>query len=328
MNPVLVTGGAGFIGSHVCEAFLKRRIPVICVDNLNNFYSPELKLKNLDEVVKTSKLMPGAVFNFEKIDILDTSSLASLFGRYNFSCVVHLAAYAGVRPSIENPALYFGTNVMGTLNLLDQMKSHGVKKFLFASSSSVYGNNKKVPFAETDPVDNPISPYAATKKAGELLCFTYHHLFGIDTACLRFFTVYGERQRPDLAIHKFTRLISEGKPIQMFGDGATRRDYTYIGDIVDGVTKAYDYVTKNQGVYDIFNLGESNTISLSWMISAIEAAIGKKAVINRMPVQPGDVELTNADISKAVRVIGYAPKTDFDDGIKIFVKWFSDNFHA
>ena len=235
--------------------------------------------------------------------------------------MVHLAARAGVRPSIEQPLLYQDVNVHGTCVILEAMRTFGVRKMIFAGSSSVYGNNPKVPFSESDNVDNPISPYAATKKAGELMCHTYHHLFGMDITCLRFFTVYGARQRPDLAIHKFTRLIEEGKPIPVFGDGSMMRDHTYIGDIISGVMRAIEKC----GGFHIYNLGESQPISLSDLIAAIEKALGKKAVIQRLPPQPGDVERTYADISRARAEIGYEPQTALAEGLARFVEWFRGN---
>jgi len=231
--------------------------------------------------------------------------------------VVHLAAKAGVRPSIADPVSYMDVNINGTVVMLEAARKHNVKKFIFASSSSVYGNNEKVPFAETDNVDYPISPYAATKKAGELICHTYGHLYGIGMTCLRFFTVYGPRQRPDLAIHKFARLIEAGKPIPVFGDGSMRRDFTYIDDIIDGVTAAIDRCAG----YEIYNLGESRPIRLDALIAAIERALGKKAIIDRRPEQPGDVIQTYADVNKAVEQLGYRPQTELADGLTQFVHW-------
>jgi UDP-glucuronate 4-epimerase len=238
---------------------------------------------------------------------------------------IHLAASAGVRPSIVDPELYVKQNIVGTMNILEAMRSVGTKKLIFASSSSVYGNNKKVPFSETDNVDRPISPYAATKKSCELLCHTYHHLFNMNIACLRFFTVYGPRQRPDLAIYKFTQNIIDGKPIHVFGDGSTMRDYTYIDDIVDGVLKAVRWVDNEEKRYDIFNLGESNTITLKQMIEVIQAAVGKRAIIIKEGMQQGDVERTYADISHSKEVLGYNPSTEFSQGIRAFVEWYKSN---
>lgn len=244
-----------------------------------------------------------------------------MFDEHRPELVVHLAACAGVRPSILDPVLYTDVNINGTVNVLECLNRYGIKRHIFASSSSVYGNNKKVPFSESDHVDNPISPYAATKKAGELLCHTYHHLYDINTACLRFFTVYGPRQRPDLAIYKFTKLISENEPVPFYGDGSTKRDYTYIDDIVDGVVKACAWVDSDEKRYGIFNLGESAAITLTRMIGTIENALGKKAVVERLPIQPGDVEITYADITLAREVLGYCPATDFSEGIRTFITW-------
>ncbi len=322
MRTYLVTGGAGFIGSHLCETLLQNGCEVIALDSLNDYYDVRIKEKNLQEI---RQHCGAQQFQFVHGDIRDMNMLKSIFSRNSIQDVIHLAAYAGVRPSIEEPRLYYDVNVMGTLNILECMKKYHVKKMLFASSSSVYGNNKFVPFSEDHFVDQPISPYAATKKSCELLCHTYHHLYDINIACLRFFTVYGPRQRPDLAIHKFTRLIDEGKPIPFFGDGSTKRDYTYIGDIIDGIMKAAKWVESDEKRFEVFNLGESSTISLKEMVETIEQAIGKKAIIHHMPKQAGDVELTNADISKAKRILGYHPTTKFSDGIAKFVAWYRKN---
>ncbi|WP_027088382.1 GDP-mannose 4,6-dehydratase [Cohnella panacarvi] len=323
MKTVLVTGGAGFIGSHLCEALLLAGHTVVNLDSYNDYYDPAIKRANVDEtraMMKRSQT-PDVRYTVAEGDIRNREMLGELFARHSFDAVVHLAAYAGVRPSIEQPVLYADVNINGTVNLLVTCRQYGVQSFLFASSSSVYGNNEKVPFSESDIVDYPISPYAATKKAGELLCHTYHSLYGINVACLRFFTVFGPRQRPDLAIHKFTKLILEGRPVPFYGDGSTERDYTYIEDIIDGVTKALDWACEGQKKYDIFNLGESNTIRLDRMIRAIEEAVGKQAILNRLPMQPGDVKRTNADVSKAKRELGYAPRWHFEDGIREFVAW-------
>ena len=316
MMKIIVTGSAGFIGSHLCEKLIKNH-DVIGVDNFCDFYSPDLKEKNLENLVKSEK------FQLARVDIRDQVSLEKIFQNNKIDTVIHLAAMAGVRPSLENPKLYNEVNISGTLNLLECCKKFNIKKFLFASSSSVYGNNKKVPFAEDDVVDFPISFYASTKKSGELICYTYHHLYQISVACLRFFTVYGSRQRPDLAIRKFTELISEDQPISMFGDGSTKRDYTYIDDIVDGICKALDFINKNEA-YEIFNLGESQTISLKNMISTIEKALGKKAIIERKPMQPGDVYQTYANITKSKKILGYNPQTDFETGIRKFIEWYKE----
>jgi len=314
VSRVLVTGAAGFIGSHLCERLLDRGHQVLALDNFDDFYDPAVKRRNIGELVAR----PG--FVLVEADIRDGEALDALPGE--FSCIVHLAARAGVRPSIEHPVLYQDVNVSGTLQMLELARRRGVTNFVFGSSSSVYGNNRKVPFSEDDPVDHPISPYAATKRAGELLCHTYRHLFGIGCVCLRFFTVYGPRQRPDLAIHKFTRLLSAGEPIQQFGDGTTSRDYTHIGDILQGIEGAIDYLVANPGAFEIVNLGESETIQLTRLIEMISGALGVKPEIERLPTQPGDVEQTYADISKARRLLGYDPATSIDAGIARFVDWY------
>ncbi len=314
---ILVTGAAGFIGSHLCEALIKEH-EIVGLDNFCDFYDIKIKRNNLLKLAKYDN------FHIIKADIRNQSELEDIFSHHKFDFVIHLAAMAGVRPSIADPVLYTEVNINGTVNLLEQCKKHGIKKFIFASSSSVYGNNKKVPFAESDPVDLPISPYAATKKAGELICHTYHHLENISMVCLRFFTVYGPRQRPDLAIHKFARKILSGEVIPVFGDGTTKRDYTYIDDIIDGILKSIDFVN-NGCCYEIFNLGESKTISLSKMIKTIENALGKTVRKEILPVQPGDVDQTFADISKAKKLLGYKPKTNFKNGIDKFVDWLHDN---
>lgn len=324
MNTILVTGGSGFIGSHLCERLLANGWRVVNVDNFNDFYDPEIKHRNVTETREycVTHGIPEENYSVVKGDIRDIDFLRGVFEGYRPLAVIHLAAYAGVRPSIINPELYVGVNINGTTNILECLKEFDVKSYVFASSSSVYGNNEKVPFAENDPVDHPISPYAATKKAGELICYTYHHLYDINTACLRFFTVYGPRQRPDLAIHKFTRLIMAGKPIPFYGDGTTQRDYTYIDDIIDGIIKALDWVKEKEKRYGIFNLGESNTISLAEMVQTLESALTQKAELERFPLQPGDVEKTFADITKSKKILGYDPQTDFSEGIRKFVLWY------
>ena len=313
---ILITGAAGFIGSHLCEALIKEH-EVIGIDNFCDFYDIKIKRNNIKGLAKFDN------FQIIKADIRSKSEMEDVFSYHKFDLIIHLAAMAGVRPSIIDPVLYTEVNINGTVNLLEQCKKHNIKKFIFASSSSVYGNNKKVPFAESDPVDLPISPYAATKKSGELICHTYHHLEKISMAVLRFFTVYGPRQRPDLAIHKFARKIIAGESIPVFGDGSTQRDYTYIDDIIDGILKSVDFVD-NGCHYEIFNLGESQTISLSKMISTIENSLGKKAVKEILPLQPGDVDQTYADISKAKKLLGYCPKTKFKDGVDKFIDWLKD----
>lgn len=309
-----MTGGAGFIGSHLAERLLREGgWGVTIVDDLNDFYDPAIKRANLAEVGKSGE------FAFFEADIRDPESLRPVFDAHDFGVIVHLAARAGVRPSLKEPKLYAETNINGTLNLLEFARDYEVPQFVFGSSSSVYGENEKLPFSEADPIFNPISPYAATKAAGELICHTYSHLFNIRTVCLRFFTVYGARQRPDLAIHKFSKLIQEGKPIQVFGDGSTRRDYTYIDDIISGVRAAMDY---EASIHEVVNLGESETTELSRLIELLEGSLGKKAIIDRQPMQPGDVPVTFADVSKARRLLGYDPQTKIDEGIPKFVEWF------
>lgn len=322
MKTILVTGGAGFIGSHLCERLLKEENEVLIIDNFNNYYNPKIKRNNIEEIKESCKLYNIDIDNLKIFegDIRDIKFLSEVFNN-KIDTVIHLAAMAGVRPSIQDPTLYYDVNINGTLNLLEECKKKDIKQFVFASSSSVYGNNEKVPFAESDFVDNPISPYAATKKSGELLCHTYHHLYDINIACLRFFTVYGPRQRPDLAIHKFTNLIMEDKEIPFYGDGSTSRDYTYIDDIVSGIISAQNYVGKNYKIFDVFNLGGDKTVSLNEMVEIIESALDKKAQLNRMSMQPGDVNRTCADITHSKNVLGYSPKTTFRDGIKKFVEW-------
>lgn len=310
---ILITGAAGFIGSHLCETLIEKH-KIFGLDNFCDFYNPQIKWNNV------SNLQQSSNFTLLEADIRDENALKEIFSKHEFDLVIHLAAMAGVRPSIENPQLYTEVNINGTVNLLEECKKQNIKKFIFSSSSSIYGNNRKVPFSENDPVDHPISPYAFTKKAGELICHTYHHLHKISVICLRFFTVYGQRQRPDLAIHKFARLILNDKPIPVYGDGSTQRDYTYIDDIIDGVLKAIDFIqTGNK--YEILNLGESRTITLSKMILTIENALGIKAKKDFFPIQPGDVERTYADISKSRKILGYDPQTDFEEGIAKFINW-------
>ena len=314
MRNVLVTGGAGFIGSHLVARLLAEggwRVTV--VDDFNDFYDPALKRRNV------SAHLGREDFALREADIRDRAALEEVFKETGFDCVVHLAARAGVRPSLAEPVLYTETNVNGTVHLLDLARAYGVKQFVFGSSSSVYGENEKVPFAEDDPVNKPISPYAATKAAGELLCHTYSHLFGLRCVALRFFTVYGARQRPDLAIHKFARLISEGRPVPVFGDGTTRRDYTYVEDIIAGVRAAMDYDASD---YEVVNLGGSRTVELRELVALLERELGREAVIERLPPQPGDVPQTYADVTKARRLLGYDPQTPIEEGIRRFVEWF------
>lgn len=309
---LLVTGAAGFIGSSLCDHLLSRGHRVTGLDNFDEFYDPGLKRSNIASALvhPSYTLITG--------DIRDGDCLDGIFSAGTVDAVIHLAARAGVRPSIEQPLLYEDVNVRGTLVLLEAMRRAGVGRLLFASSSSVYGDNRKVPFAETDPVDHPVSPYAATKKAGELICHTWHRLHGIRVACLRFFTVYGPRQRPEMAIHRFVRQIENGEPLVLFGDGATRRDYTYIGDIVQGIER----VLSAEFAYDIVNLGESQTTTLAELVRLIESATGRTADIHRLPVQPGDVEQTWADLEHARKTYGYAPVTPVAEGIREFVRWY------
>jgi UDP-glucuronate 4-epimerase len=307
----LVTGGAGFIGSHLCERLVEAGHGVVCLDNFDAYYDPKIKERNLEGLSRNSS------FRLVRGDILDWSLLENVF-EDRYDAVVHLAARAGVRPSIENPRLYQKVNVEGTVNLLEWSAKKEIPKFIMASSSSVYGNNVKVPFSEDDPVDFPISPYAATKKAVELLGYTYHSLFSMSVTCLRFFTVYGPRQRPDMAIARFVRSISEGKEITVYGDGTTRRDYTYITDILDGLIK---YVERCKG-YRVYNLGESRTTELNRLVDLLEKAMGKKAKIIRKPLQPGDVQTTFADISRAKKELDYAPHVPVEQGLGRYVEWF------
>ena len=304
---VLVTGGAGFIGSHLCEALLARGDAVTVVDNFNDFYDPAIKRTNL--AAFSGRLVEG--------DIRDGDLMARLFREERFEAVVHLAAMAGVRPSLADPLLYEDVNVRGTLILLEQLKQHGTR-MVFASSSSVYGGSEDVPFRETDDIPRPISPYAATKRAGELMAYTYHHLYGIPTSCLRFFTVYGPRQRPEMAIHRFVRRVLSNRPIPFYGDGSSRRDYTYVDDIVDGVVRALDRCAG----YEIFNLGESATTSLEELVGMIGEVCGREPRLERRPMQPGDVPITYADVSKARELLGYEPKTPVRAGLERFVDWY------
>ena len=308
---ILVTGGAGFIGSHLVEKLLATGHEVSILDDFNDFYDPQIKRANVEAIA-------GQV-PIHRVDLRDGAAVNQLFHREKFDTIAHLAARAGVRPSIQQPQLYYDTNVGGTLHLLEAARVTGIERFIFASSSSVYGVSKTVPFSENLHLSQTISPYAATKIAGEFLCSTYSHLYQMRVVALRFFTVYGARQRPDLAIHQFTRRIHAGQPIDQFGDGSTRRDYTYIDDIIQGVMAALDY---NGPLYDLFNLGESETVQLRDLIAAIEKTVGKKATINQLPEQPGDVPLTCADISKARKLLGYNPTTPLSVGLPKFVEWY------
>ncbi|HEY3175160.1 MAG TPA: NAD-dependent epimerase/dehydratase family protein [Candidatus Polarisedimenticolia bacterium] len=314
MGAILVTGGAGFIGSHLVERLLARGDRVLALDNFDAFYDPSIKRRNLRGA---SSPPHGERFSLVEADIRDRAALEKVFTQGGIGTVVHLAARAGVRPSIADPLLYEDVNVKGTANLLEACRTHGVKRFIFGSSSSVYGDSTAVPFSEDARVDRPVSPYAATKVAGELQCYTYHALFGMDIFCLRFFTVYGPRQRPEMAIHRFARLIMEGRPLQRFGDGRTERDYTYIEDILDGIVKAIDRVSG----YDVFNLGESKRVSLAYLIELLETEISRKAIVEPLPEQPGDVRMTCADVTRARARLGYDPRVPIEEGIRRFVSW-------
>jgi len=314
MSTILVTGGAGFIGSHLCERLLRDGIRVICLDNFDSFYDPNIKIKNAERMAKR---FPD-LFELVTGDIRNPEHLKRIFEKNKIDSVVHLAARAGVRPSIAEPLLYQDVNIRGTMVLLEACKENGVHNFIFASSSSVYGENQRVPFKEEDLDIQPISPYGATKRAGELLCYSYHHLYGMNIACLRIFTAYGPRQRPEMAIHKFTRLIDQGEKIPIYGDGSSRRDYTYIDDLVDGILGVIRY----HNGFEIYNLGESQTTSLKELIRLIEEAFGKKANLEMLEPQPGDVSTTYADITKAKRMLKYQPKVRMEEGIKRFVEWY------
>ncbi len=309
----LVTGGVGFIGSHVCERLLEAGHAVCALDDLNDFYDPAIKQSTLRELQSRAQS-----FSFVHADITNRGEVDEIFGSMAFDQIIHLAARAGVRPSLESPALYQRVNVEGTVNVLEAARECGVKKITIASSSSVYGVNSKVPFSEADPIFNAISPYAASKLGCEALGHVYHHVYGMDVCMLRFFTVYGPRQRPDLAIHKFARLMQSGQPIPVFGDGSTSRDYTYVDDTVDGVIAA----TEKEFGYEIINLGESQTVELDRLIELLEQAMGVKAEINRQPAQPGDVPITFANIEKAQRLLGYNPQVKIEVGIPRFIEWF------
>jgi len=309
---ILITGGAGFIGYHVARRLLGLGHEIALVDNFNEFYDPALKRRNVEDL-----RAEGTAALFEA-DILDAAALSGAFERTQPEAVIHLAAWAGVRPSIRKPALYAQVNVTGTVNVLELARRAGVQRFLFGSSSSVYGGSTRIPFREDDPVDRPISPYAATKRAGELLCHTYARNFSMDITCLRFFTVYGPRQRPEMAIRKFARLILDGDEVPVFGDGRSRRDYTYVDDIVDGVVAALRPLPG----YEILNLGESRTVTLLELIALLEKALGRKAHLRFLPEEPGDMAVTYADISRARQLLGYQPRTAIEEGIGKFVDWF------
>jgi len=310
---ILITGAAGFIGSSLGDALLETGVSVMGIDNFDLYYDRALKESNI------SHAMRNKLYNFSEGDIRDSVFIGRCFSDFRPDLIIHLAAKAGVRPSLSDPAEYFSVNVMGTLNILEMMKENNLKRMLFASSSSVYGNNKKVPFSESDNVDFPVSPYAASKKAGELLCHTYHHLYGMEIFCLRFFTVYGPRQRPDLAINKFVKALLSDNEISFYGTGNTLRDYTYIDDVLQGILKAAE---KIRG-FEIFNLGESGTVSLSRLVSLLEKLTGRKAKINYLPMQEGDVFQTYADIHKAKEILDYNPVTDIESGLSKYLEWYN-----
>lgn len=318
LKRILLTGGAGFIGSHVAEALLRRGAELTIIDNLDRFYSPVRKKSNLEEIRRAGK------YRFVNQDIGDKSGMRELIARARPEAIIHLAARAGVRPSIEQPLLYERVNIGGTLNLLELCRQSNVGKFIFGSSSSVYGMTSKTPFSESQPDLRPVSPYGATKLAGEVLSYTYAHLYDFPVICLRFFTVYGPRQRPDLAIHKFIALIEAGKPLPIFGDGTAGRDFTYVDDIVAGIMAALEYEpSRASGVpFEVFNLGNAHPVTLGQLVALIEEATGHKAVMQQKPLQPGDVTITWADISKSFRVLGYQPATRLEEGLKKFVAWY------
>ncbi len=309
---ILITGGAGFIGSHVCEKLIDLGQKVICMDDFNDFYNPKIKENNITSLVNNNN------FELHREDICNFSKIDEIFSHNKIDIVIHLAARAGVRPSINLPHLYEKTNILGTINILEACKKYKIKKLIFASSSSVYGGNKKVPFSENDKVDTPISPYAATKRACELICYTYYHLYDIAISCFRFFTVYGPRQRPEMAIHKFTRHILGEKVIEIFGDGTSSRDYTYIDDVISGIINSIDKVSG----YEIINLGSSKPIKLLNLVNLIEKTTNKKAVLRYVDTQPGDVFTTYANIGKAKKMLKYNPKTSIKEGVNKFVKWY------
>lgn len=320
---IVVTGGAGFIGAHLCARLCTMGHRVTCLDNLDDFYAPAVKLENVQRLQQDTAV--AARLTFCQGDIRDQEALQHLFQAEPVDVVVHLAARAGVRPSIEQTLLYGDVNIQGTLSLLECCRQHHVRQFLFGSSSSVYGARRHGPFAEDDDVNNPVSPYAATKRAGELLCYTYSHLYAMRIACLRFFTVYGPSQRPDLAIHKFARLMAQGQPLPVYGDGTSQRDYTYVDDIVDGVVRAWEWLQQGDtqtGTCEIFNLGGAHPVPLRELIRLLETALGYQATIDWQPAQPGDVPITFADLRKSQSLLGYNPQVDITTGIQRFAEWF------
>ncbi len=317
MKTIVVTGSAGFIGSHVTEALLSQGYEVIGIDDFNTYYDPKQKEEN------AAILNKNPAFTLYRTTIENKEALKKIFAKHKPDAIVHLAARAGVRSSIQEPELYARINVQGTIHLLELAKEYNIKKFVFASSSSVYGNTSKAPFKETDPVENPISPYAATKRAGELLCYTYHHLYQLNCVCLRFFTVYGPRGRPDMAPYLFTKAILEGKEITIFGDGTAKRDFTYIADIVQGICAALHA----EITYEIINLGNHKPVTLNEFVALIERISGKKAKRKSMPMQPGDVMFTCADLSNAKQILHYEPKTSLETGMREFIAWYGRNIN-
>jgi UDP-glucuronate 4-epimerase len=316
VETILVTGGAGFIGSHLCEHLLRAGKQVAVVDNLDNFYDPQLKLANLEEVRLSGK------YDSFVVDIQNAGQLQEIFEKVRPQAVIHLAARAGVRPSLLQPEIYVSTNIDGTLNLLELSRKQGVEKFIFASSSSVYGEANDVPFSEDAPITRPVSIYAATKVAGESLAFTYAHLYNLSITCIRVFTAFGPRQRPDLAIRKFAHLIAEDKEVPIFGDGSTSRDYTYISDVVSAFGKALERPTK----FEVFNLGNSRPVRLDYLVEVLEKELGKKARTKFLPLPPGDVPITYANLEKSKRLLGYEPQVSFEEGVRLFVEWFRKRF--
>ncbi len=315
MSRVLLTGGAGFIGSHTTKALLSRGDQVVVLDDFNDFYDPQIKRRNV------APFLDHAAYQLVEGDIRDRDLVRDLYCQHSFDATIHLAARAGVRPSLKEPVLYEEVNCIATLHLLEAARDFEVPNFVFGSSSSVYGINEKVPFSEEDEINQPISPYATTKRTGELLCFNYHHLYGLRISCLRFFTVYGPSQRPEMAIHLFTRKLAAGEPISMFGDGRSRRDYTYVDDIVKGILAAHDLAPS----FEIFNLGGAETTQLTDLIAWIAEDLGVEALVDRQPDQPGDVPITYADVSKAQNMLGYNPQVPIREGLRRFVRWFRED---
>jgi len=311
---ILVTGGAGFIGSHLAERLLEHGRRVVVLDSFDSFYDPAIKRRNVQVAARHAR------YRLVEGDIRDEAALEQLFAAERFEAVVHLAARAGVRPSIEQPGLYTSVNLGGTTTLLEASRRHGVERFVFGSSSSVYGNNDKVPFSEDDRADRPISPYGATKKAGEVLCYSFHRLTGMRVACLRFFTVFGPRQRPEMAIHKFARLLADGRPVEQYGDGSSARDYTYVSDIVDGILRALERCAG----YHVWNLGGARTTRLDELVQKIASGLGVPARVTRLAAQPGDVARTWADVRRAETELGWTPRVGFDRGLELFLQWFRD----